>query len=160
LILHPPMKRIPRMLSTATFAALAFVSAEAQINNNPPGGSGPGRGRGPGVEASVVSAARSPEVNANGTITFRLQAPNAKTVRIFTDFPKLGEVPVNGSAGFDMAKDDNGVWSYTSPNLAPSYYQSWFVMDGSTLPDPQNTFVRPASGVYKSVVALPGKDAE
>ena len=147
---------------TATaVAAFVAVSAQAQINNNPPGGSGPGRGgRGPGVEASVVTAARSPEVNPNGTITFRLQAPNAKTVRVFTDFPKRGEVPVNGSAGFDMTKDTNGVWSYTSPKLAPSYYQYWFVMDGFTLPDPQNTFVRPASGVYKSVVALPGKDAE
>ncbi len=117
-------------------------------------------GRGPGVEASVVTAARSPEVNANGTITFRLQAPNAKTARIVTDFPKLGDVTVNGSAGFDMTKDDNGVWSYTSPRLAPSYYQYWFVVDGFSTPDPQNTFVRPASGVYKSIVALPGKEAE
>jgi enterochelin esterase family protein len=81
-------------------------------------------------------------------------------VRVFTDFPKLGDVPVNGSAGFDMAKDEKGVWSYTSPKLAPSYYQYWFVMDGFTFPDPQNTFVRPASGVYKSMVALPGKEAE
>ncbi|MCX6952645.1 MAG: alpha/beta hydrolase-fold protein [Verrucomicrobia bacterium] len=119
-----------------------------------------GRSGGPGVEASVVTAARSPEVNGNGTITFRLQAPNARSVRIITDFPKLGDVPVNGSAGFDMAKDEHGVWSYTSPKLAPSYYQYWFVMDGFTLPDPQNTFVRPASGVYKSIVALPGKEAE
>ena len=116
--------------------------------------------RGLAVEASVVTVARSPEVNANGTITFRLQAPNAKTVRILTDFPKLGGVPVNGSAGFDMTKDDNGVWSYTSPKLTPSYYQYWFVVDGFSTPDPQNTFVRPASGVYKSLVALPGKDAE
>jgi enterochelin esterase-like enzyme len=155
------MNRIPRLLSAAALVALVVVSASAQINNNPPGGSGPGRGgRGPGVEASVVTAARSPEVNANGTITFRLQAPNAKSVRILTDFPKLGEVPVNGSAGFDMTKDDNGVWSYTSPKLAPSYYQYWFVADGFSMPDPQNTFVRPASGVYKSVVALPGKEAE
>jgi enterochelin esterase-like enzyme len=153
------MKYSHRLFSTALIAAFVAVSAQAQINNNPPGGSGR-RGGGPGVEASVVTAARSPEVNANGTITFRLQAPNAKTVRVFTDFPKLGDVPVNGSAGFDMAKDDNGVWSYTSPKLTPSYYQYWFVMDGSTLPDPQNTFVRPASGVYKSVVALPGKEAE
>ena len=110
--------------------------------------------------ASVVTAARSPEINTNGTITFRLQAPNARTVRVFTDFPKLGDVPVNGSAGFDMTKDEKGVWSYTSPKLAPSYYQYWFVMDGFTFPDPQNTFVRPASGVYKSIVALPGKEAE
>jgi enterochelin esterase-like enzyme len=155
------MNRISRMFSAAAIASFVIVSAQAQINNNPPGGSGPGRGgRGAGVEASVVNAARSPEVNANGTITFRLQAPNARTVRVFTDFPKLGDVPVNGSAGFDMTKDTNGVWSYTSPKLAPSYYQYWFVMDGFTFPDPQNTFVRPASGVYKSVVALPGKEAE
>ncbi len=155
-----PMNRITRLLSAAAITSFGVVSAQAQINNDPPGGSGPGRGgRGPGVEASVVTAARSPEVNANGTITFRLQAPNAKTVRVFTDFPKLGDVPVNGSAGFDMTKDDNGVWSYTSPKLAPSYYQYWFVVDGFSTPDPQNTFVRPASGVYKSVVALPGKDS-
>jgi enterochelin esterase-like enzyme len=156
------MKRLRHLLPAAAVASFVVVSAQGQINNNPPGGSGPGRGgRGPGVEASVVTAARSPEVNTtNGTITFRVLAPNAKTARVVTDFPKLGEVPVNGSAGFDMTKDTNGVWSYTSPKLAPSYYQYWFVVDGATMPDPQNTFVRPASGVYKSVVALPGKEAE
>jgi enterochelin esterase family protein len=159
------MKNRSCSFCVAVIAALVAVSAEAQINNNPPGGSGPGgarRGGGPGgVEASVVTAARSPDVNTtNNTITFRLQAPNAKTVRVFTDFPKLGDVPTNGSAGFDMAKDENGVWTYTSPRLKPSYYQYWFVMDGFTYPDPQNTFVRPASGVYKSIVALPGKEAE
>jgi len=157
------MKNCPRSFSVAVVAAIVAVSAQAQINNNPPGGSGPAGGRrgfGAGVEASVVTAARSPEVNTtNGTITFRLQAPNAKTVRVFTDFPKRGDVLVNGSAGFDMAKDENGVWTYTSPKLMPSYYQYWFVMDGFTYPDPQNTFVRPASGVYKSMVALPGKEA-
>ena len=143
--------------SIVAFSLATMVSAEIPSAPEPVAG---GRGRGPGVEASVVTAARSPEVNANGTITFRLQAPNAKVVRVFTDFPKLGDVTVNGSAGFDMTKDDKGVWSYTSPKLAPSYYQYWFVMDGFSFPDPQNTFVRPASGVYKSVVALPGKGAE
>ena len=33
-------------------------------------------------------------------------------------------------------------------------------MDDFVSPDPQNTFVRPASGVYKSIVALPGKEAD
>lgn len=143
-------------LATVVFAQPSAGTAPAAVQAAAPGRGG----RGPGVEASVVTTARSPEVNVNGTITFRLQAPNARSVRIVTDFPKLGDVPVNGAAGFDMSKDDNGVWSYTSPRLAPSYYQYWFVMDGFTLPDPQNTFVRPASGVYKSVVALPGREAE
>src|SRR4030095_10804444 len=130
------MNHITRLLSVAALAGFVAVSAQAQINNNPPGGSGPGRGgRGPGVEARVVTAARSPEVNTNGTITFPLQAPNAKTVRVFTDFPKLGNVPVNGSAGFDMTKDTNGVWSYTSPKFAPSYYQYLFFIVEFRYPD-------------------------
>jgi enterochelin esterase family protein len=152
------MNRILRGLPDAALATLVAAPVQAQITNNPPGGSGPGRGR--GVEASVVSAARSPEVNADHTITFRLPAPNARKVRVYTDMPKLGDTPVNGSAGFDMTQDAQGVWSFTTPKLAPSYYQYWFEVDGLTTPDPQNTFVRPASGVYKSVVALPGKEAD
>src|ERR1051325_2001328 len=105
-----PMKLPPRLIASFTLSLFA-VAASAQINNNPPGT--PGRGRGPGVEASVVTAnARSPEVNANGTITFRLLAPNAKKAQVFSDIPKLGEVTVHGSAGYDMTKDENGVWSY------------------------------------------------
>jgi enterochelin esterase-like enzyme len=152
------MNRILRVLTATALATLLAASVQAQITNNPPGGSGPGRGR--GVEASVVTNVRSPEVNADHTITFRLPAPNARKVRVYTDMPKLGDTPVNGSAGFDMTQDANGVWSFTTPKLAPSYYQYWFEVDGLTMPDPQNTFVRPASGVYKSVVALPGKEAE
>ncbi len=157
------MKTFPHRLPCAALVAcsLATLLAAQTPTATTSSAAAPARGgRGPGVEASVVTAARSPEVNANGTITFRLQAPNAKAVRLVTDFPKLGDVPVNGSAGFDMTKDGSGVWSYTSPKLAPSYYQYWFVVDGFSTPDPQNTFVRPASGVYKSVVALPGKEAE
>jgi enterochelin esterase-like enzyme len=154
------MSYLPFLFSRATIVAFSLATLVSAQTSSAPASVAGGRGRGPGVEASVVTAARSPEVNTNGTITFRLQAPNARKVRVVTDFPKLGEVPVNGSAGFDMTKDNNGVWSYTSPKLAPSYYQYWFIVDGFSTPDPQNTFVRPASGVYKSVVALPGKEAE
>jgi enterochelin esterase family protein len=152
------MNRILRLLPATALATLVAASVQAQITNKPPGASGRGRGR--GVESSVVTNVRSPEVNADHTITFRLPAPNARKVRVYTDMPKLGDTPVNGSAGFDMTQEANGVWSFTTPKLAPSYYQYWFDVDGLTTPDPQNTFVRPASGVYKSVVALPGKDAE
>ena len=75
------MNRMLRVLLAMAFATLVAASVQAQINNNPPGGSGPtGRGRGPGVEASVVTNVRSPEVNADNTITFRLPAPNAQKV--------------------------------------------------------------------------------
>jgi len=153
------MNRLVRLLAITLLAA-GIVPAWSQINNNPPGGSGPPGGRGPGIEGSVVTNVRSPEVNADSTITFRLQAAGANRVQVFTDMPKLGDVPVNGSAGFEMTRDASGIWSFTTPKLAPSYYQYWFVVDGVSTPDPQNTFVRPASGVYKSMVALPGKEAD
>jgi enterochelin esterase-like enzyme len=99
------------------------------------------------VGRSVIS----PEVSADHKITFRLQAPNAKTVQVAGDF--------SGDT-FDMKKDDNGVWSYTTEALKPSSYQYWFIMDGLTMPDPLNTYVRPASGVYKSQVEVPGEETK
>src|SRR6185369_5580135 len=63
------MNRTLRVLPATALATLVATSVQAQINNSPPGGNGPtGRGRGPGVEASVVTNARSPEVNADNTI--------------------------------------------------------------------------------------------
>jgi enterochelin esterase-like enzyme len=63
---------------------------------------------------------------------------------------------IHMSTIFDMTKDADGVWSYTTEPLKPSSYQYWFIMDGLILPDPVNTYVRPASGVYKSQVDVPG----
>ena len=99
------------------------------------------------VDRSVIS----PEVSADHKITFRLQAPNAKTVQVAGDF--------SGDT-FDLKKDDKGVWSYTTEALKPSSYQYWFIMDGLTMPDPLNTYVRPASGVYKSQVEVPGEETK
>jgi enterochelin esterase-like enzyme len=93
----------------------------------------------------------SPEVTAEGRVTFRLQAPNAKTVQVLGDFT---------AQTHDMTKDEQGVWSYTSVPLKPGSYQYWYIMDGLTMPDPVNTYVRPASGVYKSQVDVPGEGVE
>ena len=161
------MKPIQLILAAAVIATLATASAQAQINNNPPGAPGARRGGGGSVDAGPGRTVLSPEVNTNNSVTFRLQAPNAKFVRVVTDIPKVGDLP-HGSAGFDLKKDDTGIWSYTTAPLKPSYYQYWFIMDappgqntgGLVMPDPMNTFVRPASGVYKSIVAVPGKEAE
>jgi enterochelin esterase family protein len=93
----------------------------------------------------------SPEVTKEGRVVFRLPAPNAKSARVQGDFT---------AKTHDMTRDDNGVWSFTSEPLKPGSYQYWFVMDGLTMPDPANTYVRPASGVYKSQVDVPGEGAE
>ena len=93
----------------------------------------------------------SPEVTAERRVVFRLPAPNAKSVQVQGDF---------SAKAHDMTKDDKGVWSFTSEPLKPGSYQYWYVMDGLTMPDPANTYVRPASGVYKSQVDVPGEGAE
>jgi len=94
---------------------------------------------------------RSPEVSEDHKITFRLQAPNAKSVLVTGDFT---------GKSIEMTRDADGVWSFTTEPLKPSSYQYWFVMDGLTMPDPLNTYVRPASGVYKSQVEVPGEGTE
>jgi len=100
---------------------------------------------------SLQRRVRSPEVSDDHKITFRLQAPNAKSVLVTGDF--TGKT-------IEMTKDADSVWSFTTEPLKPSSYQYWFIMDGLTMPDPLNTYVRPASGVYKSQVEVPGEGTE
>jgi len=126
----------PRSLSTAlSIAVCVLVSWEVQAQER----------------GNVARSVLSPEVSADHKITFRLQAPNAESVQVLGDF---------AAGTFDMTKDANGVWSYTTEALKPSSYQYWFIMDGLTMPDPLNTYVRPASGVYKSQVELPGEETK
>jgi enterochelin esterase-like enzyme len=100
---------------------------------------------------SVAKRVLSPEVSPDHKITFRLPAPNAKSVLVTGDF--TGKT-------IEMTRDADGVWSFTTEPLKPSSYQYWFIMDGLTTPDPLNTYVRPASGVYKSQVEVPGEGTE
>src|SRR5206468_2738934 len=88
----------------------------------------------------------SPQVHSDGSITFRFRAPNAK------------EVTVHG-AGKDpltMEKNDEGVWSATSPALQPDYYGYSFVVDGVTLRDPSNYVVIPNLMYPASEAHVPG----
>src|SRR5579872_1147161 len=55
----------------------------------------------------------SPEVSADGKVTFRVRAPNAKEVSA------AGEM---ASSPVKLAKDDEGVWSATVGPLPPEVY--------------------------------------
>ncbi|MCH5237363.1 MAG: esterase [Muribaculaceae bacterium] len=90
----------------------------------------------------------SPEINPDNTVTFRLFAPNAKKVQVTGDFlpmqkkqvPGLGEVEEPGVA--DLTKDDNGVWSFTTPSpLSPELYGYSFLVDGLKMMDPSNVYM-------------------
>lgn len=95
-------------------------------------------GRGPAV--------KSPEISADGKVTFRLRAPNANEVAV----TGIGERLV-------MTKDDQGVWSATSAVLKPDLYTYNFILDAVAIMDPANPLRKTAyAGVGNSMVRVPG----
>lgn len=93
----------------------------------------------------------SPVVNEDASLTFRLKAPNAKSVSLLFDEWSMKEFP--------MAKDNNGDWSVTIPPVEPRIYQYKFKVDGFETIDPVNPAVKIGTTVYGSVVEVHGKDA-
>jgi enterochelin esterase family protein len=91
----------------------------------------------------------SPEVGANGTITFRYLAPNATKVTVG------GEI---GGLTPTMTKGDDGVWSGTIGPLPPDIYAYAFNVDGVTALDPRDTNTKYGYGGFgaTTVVEVPG----
>lgn len=141
-----PRSLLPVAVALAAFATHLGAQTPAAPASTP--ANAPARGRGANPDTGQgANRTVSPEVSADRKITFRLQAANAKSVQLLGDF--TGDT-------IEMTKDDKGIWSHTTDSLPAGYYQYWFVMDGLVMPDPLNTYVRPASGVYKSQVDVPG----
>ncbi len=73
---------------------------------------------------------KSPDVHDDGTVTFRLSAPEATQVALAGPFVEEG-------AG-DMAQDADLVWSITVGPVAPGIHGYKFVVDGLAIVDPGN----------------------
>lgn len=90
---------------------------------------------------------KSPEINPDKTVTFRLMAPNAKEVKVTGDFlptekiqTPFGEFDGPGSAA--LTKGDNGMWEFTTATpIAPELYSYSFIVDGFKTTDPSNVFL-------------------
>lgn len=101
---------------------------------------------------SNVPGAPIPGIHADGSITFTLEAPDARTVQV-AGGDGLGTGP------FPMTKDAEGIWSVTTPPAVPGFHYYWFVLDGVSVNDPSSrTFFgygKETSGVE---VPEPGAD--
>ncbi|MCQ2256837.1 MAG: esterase [Bacteroidaceae bacterium] len=85
-----------------------------------------------------VNNVTSPEVSADGKVTFRLYAPKAVTVDVVGDFfQKQGE-QVDGRASLREGK--NGIWEYTTESLNPELYSYKFRVNGADFLDPSNVY--------------------
>ena len=114
-----------------TTAILLLAAACTALAQNP------GRGAPP---------IKSPEVSADGKVTFRLRAPNAKEVFVTGIGQRLA-----------MQMDDKGVWTATTDTLKPDIYTYSFSVDGLTVNDPANPLFKTSYGsAGNSLVHVPG----
>jgi hypothetical protein len=94
----------------------------------------------------------SPEVSAERKITFRVHAPNSKTVRLSgSDIPGTG-------MGVTMKKGDNGVWEATIGPIVPGAYRYNFNVDGISVIDPKNPSTSESNSNTWSLVYVPGSE--
>ncbi len=134
-----------RVYASLTLAAvvLAAVPAFAQPPGAPPAPAGAPRQAPPPRPASAVVA-------ADGSVTFRIRAPEAKAVTMRGEF-------LSGFGGsLPATKDASGVWSATTAPLAPGAYRYTFNVDGVTVLDAGNIATSQARDNIQSVVFVPG----
>lgn len=101
-----------KKLIFAAVALLMWVSASAQFQRTP----------------TPNDNLKSVEVNADGSVTFRIYAPKAEQVSLSGDIM---------ARGLTFTKADNGVWSATMEKATPGAYRYTFVVDGITVFDPK-----------------------
>ncbi|HKE21411.1 MAG TPA: alpha/beta hydrolase-fold protein [Bryobacteraceae bacterium] len=96
----------------------------------------------------------SPEVAADGHVTFRLRAPQAKEVALLGEWVAPGGIDV--SPAVPMTRDESGVWSVTVGPLPREVMAYSFTIDGVTVADPGNPLVKfAANGAAQSLVVVP-----
>lgn len=83
----------------------------------------------------------SPEVHADGSVTFRLVAPAAESVQVVGDFtaadPARPQAPTAS-----LTLNQEGVWHYTTTPLRSELYNYHFVVDGLAIKDPSNVYIQ------------------
>ena len=103
----------------------------------------------------------SPEIHADNSVTFRLFAPNAKSVEVEGSFlPKtkvktpFGEMEQTGKAS--LKKDKDGIWSFTTDKLDPEMHTYTFYVDGLRMNDPSNVYMLRDIASYQNYFLIDG----
>ncbi len=134
------------LVVSAGLVALTPLSAQQPPATPPPAGATapapPPGARGGGRGAPPI---KSPEIAADGRVTFRMRAPSASEVAV-----------VLGPTRLPMQKDAQGVWTATSDVLTPDYYTYAFAVDGTNVNDPVNRQFQTGFGTAQSMFVLPG----
>lgn len=98
-----------------------------------------------GAQSNIIS----PLVAPDGTVTFQVAAPNAKSVRVSGDFTPHS---------VEMKRNNLGIWIAKVGPLKPDLYGYNFEIDGQSVPDPSNNYVKVGAYWFGSQVEVPGPE--
>lgn len=107
----------------------------------------------------------SPELNSDGTVTFRYRNPKAIRVQVTGDFLPTRKVEweaegrkmsFDAPGVADLQETPGGIWEYTSEALPSELYSYTFIVDGQTLIDPNNMWVNRDVATLSSMFIVPG----
>lgn len=130
------MRFLP-LFAALSIAAVATIHAQTPPNPSPsPAAAAP--------RPPVIS----PEIHADGRVTFRLRAPEARQVSVSGQFQK-GPLPLERSA--------DGDWAVTIGPVAPDIYEYSFTVDGLAMIDPSNRAIKPMRAPRTSILAIPAQ---
>ncbi len=99
------------------------------------------------LQAQRGPAVVSPHIEQDRKVTFRLRAPDAKTVGLSVPFAQRTQ---------PMTKGENGLWEVTVGPAEPEIYEYNFVVDGLQVADPANSWLKFWGGTAKNLVLVPG----
>lgn len=89
----------------------------------------------------------SPEIRADGGVTFRLRAPKARSAALRGQWDKQQVA---------MTQDADGVWSHTAPGVGAGVWEYSFIVDGIMMIDPLNPAQKPQRNPSASILHIPG----
>ena len=136
-----------KVIDKAVAESMSLDEAE-KVRLEKLGGAEPSRLTGSLMSSLFPAGVKSPEYNADGSVTFRCQAANAQNVEL--DCQMLASRAA-------MEKDDRGVWSITVKPSAPDIYPYAFVIDGTQVADPNNMHMFPNENFKYSLVDVRGE---
>jgi enterochelin esterase-like enzyme len=154
---HEAMLKITALAIMITTAAAA-QTPQPQVPAAP-GAAPPSAGRGRGGPAIV-----SPQIEPDGRVTFRINAPNATAVTVAGDVNNslvaAADAPARAPA-VTMAKGENGVWAGTTARpVRPGAWRYTFNVDGMTTVDTRNVLTSPSQTQVQSLLVVPGDFSE
>ncbi len=160
------MKSLRSLLGMVSFSACLFLNyaAVAQVAApTAPAGSSAAAVRAGRAPASLVS----PDIAADGRVTFRVYAPQASAVKVAGDINQglnhesTTTASTASSSGINMAKGADGVWSGTSAlPMKPGAWRYHFVVDGMSVVDSRNVNTSPYQRQMESLLIVPGDFSE